>query len=319
MSGHTLSAVMPNYNHGHYLAEAILGMAEQSRPPDELVILDDASTDDSVRVIESLLGRFPFLRLIRHDRNQGVSAALERLLAEARGDYLFCAAADDVRLPGFFERAMAMAAQHPEAGVIFGNVRLIDEAGRHLGLFGAQQWPEPLYASPRRFLEEYLMREVPSQSLSSGTIYRTDALRELGGYRPELGSWTDTFAIHAIGLKYGVGYLACEVARVRMLAASYSNQTVAQPHKLLDIIARAAHLMRSPEFRDRFPERYVRRWSRSYRYRVVRDFFLGAEPQGRRRPPFVVRNLRRLPRLWAALRLWCYQGDVSCYDRSGGR
>jgi len=319
MSGYTLSAVMPNYNHGRYLAEAILGIAAQSRPPDEFLILDDASTDDSVRVIESFLGRFPFIRLIRHKRNRGVIAAVERLLAEARGDYFFSAAADDIRMPGFFERAMAMAEQHPQAGLICGSVSLIDEADRHLGLFGARQWSEPLYADPQRFLQEYLMREVPSHSLSSGTIYRTDALREVGGHRPELGSWTDTFALRAIGLRYGICYLACEVARVRMLAASYSNQTVAQPRKLLDIIARAEYLMKSPEFCDRFPADYVRHWSRSYRYRVVRDFFLGQEPAGARRPPFLIRNIRRLPRLLPALRLWWYRGDVSCYHRTGGR
>lgn len=79
MNRRTLSAVMPNYNHGRYLAEAIKGIAEQSRPPDEFLILDDASTDNSVQVIQPFLQRFPFLRLIRLDCNGGVLAAVERL------------------------------------------------------------------------------------------------------------------------------------------------------------------------------------------------------------------------------------------------
>ena len=99
MSGPTLSVVMPNYNHSRYLAEAILGIATQSRPPDEFVVLDDASTDDSVRVIESFLDRFSFLRLIRLERNVGVLAAIRRLQAEVHGDYLFCAAAEMI-IPG---------------------------------------------------------------------------------------------------------------------------------------------------------------------------------------------------------------------------
>ncbi len=309
MSGCTLSAVMPNYNHGRYLAEAVAGIATQSRPPDELIVLDDASTDDSVRVIEPLVDRFPFMRLIRLERNGGVLAAIERLLAEARGDYVFFAAADDVRMPGFFERAMAMAQQYPQAGLVCGGVSLIDEADRHLGYFGVRRWNEPLYADPRRFLEEYLLSEVPSHSLSSASIYRRDALLEVGGYRPELGSWADSFAVRAIGLKRGICYVPMEAVRVRMLARSFSHQTATQPRRLLDIIARAERLMQSEEFRDVFPAHYVCHWTRSYRYRTVRDFFLGPEPAGGRRPSFLVRNFRRLPRLLPALALWLYRGD----------
>ncbi len=309
MSECTLSVAMPNYNHGRFLAEAVLGIATQSRPPDEFIVLDDASTDNSVEILLPFLERFPFMRLIRLERNQGVLAAIERLVAECRGRYVFLPAADDVRLPGFFERAMALAERYPQAGLICGGVSLIDEAGRNFGYFGVRKWNEPLYADPKRFLEEYLMAEAPSHSLSAATIYRRDAFLEVGGLRPELGSWSDTFAIRAIGLKHGVGYLPMEAVRVRMMAESFSHQTVAEPKKVLDIIARAERLMLSDEFRGIFPAAYVRRWARSYRYRVVRDFFLGADPPGVPRPSFLVRNFRRLPRLLPTLRLWFYRGQ----------
>jgi glycosyltransferase involved in cell wall biosynthesis len=305
-----LSVAMPNYNHGRYLAEAVLGIATQSRPPDEFIVLDDASTDDSVEILRPFLERFPFMRLIRLDRNQGVLAAIERLSAEARGRYLFLPAADDVRMPGFFERAMALAEEYPQAALVCGGVSLIDEAGRHLGYFGVQKWNEPLYADPRRFLEEYLMVESPSHSLSAATIYRRDAFLELGGLRPELGSWSDSFVIRALGLKYGICYVPMEAVRVRMLPQSFSHQTMSEPKKLLDIIARAERLMLSDEFRDIFPPAYARHWARSYRYRTVRDFFLGPEPSSGPRPSFFLRNLRRLPKLLPALRLWFYRGQL---------
>lgn len=305
----SLSVVMPNYNHARYLAEAIVGIAAQSRPPDEFVVLDDASTDESVRVVEPFLDRFPFMRLIRLERNGGVLAAIERLLAEARGEYIFFAAADDVRMPGFFEQAMAIAQQHPQAGLVCGGVSLIDEDGHHLGYFGVSKWTEPLYADPHRFLEEYLLAEVPSHSLSCATIYRREAFDAVGGYRPELGSWADSFAVRAIGLKHGICYVPMEAVRARMLVQSFSYQAVAEPRRLLDIIARAERLMQSEEFRDVFPAGYARRWARSYRYRTVRDFFLGPEPAEGPRPSFRVRNIRRLPRLLPALTMWFYRGD----------
>jgi len=131
----------------------------------------------------------------------------------------------------------------------------------------------------------------------------------VGGYRPELGSWADSFAVRAIGLKHGICYVPMEAVRARMLVHSLSHQTVSQPRRLLDIIARAERLMESEEFRDVFPAGYARRWARSYRYRTVRDFFLGPEPAGGRRPSFLARNFRRLPRLLPALALWFYRGD----------
>ena len=319
MSAPTLSVIMPNYNHGHYLAEAITGIAIQSRPPDEFLILDDCSTDDSLQVITHLAQRFRFIRVIRHERNLGVIAAHRRLFAEAQGDYVLAAAADDVRLPGFLEQAMHMVERFPQAGLVFGMVRMIDEHGGHLLMGEASRWHEPLFADPQRFLHEYLQVERPSQSPSSGTIYRRSALEEVGGFRAELGSWADTFAIRAIGLKYGVCYVPVEVAQFRVLKGSFSQQSDVQPRKMLDVIARAAALMNSPEFQDRFPADYVRGWQRAYRWQVIRDYFLGPEVPGRPRPSFLIRNFRRLPRVLQTLLLYLYPGDLSCYgDRPRG-
>ncbi len=313
MSASTLSVIMPNYNHGRYLAEAIVGIATQSRPPDEFLVLDDASTDNSLEVIAPLADRFRFIRVIRHERNAGAIAAHQRLFAEAHGDYLLAAAADDIRLPGFFERAMEMAERFPGAGLVFGMVRMVDEKGGHLLMGDARRWGEPLYADPGRFLREYLLVERPSQSLCSGTIYRRRAFLEIGGYRAELGAWADTFAFRAVGLKHGVCYVPTEFAQFRVLAGSVSHQSNTEPRTMLDLIARAAALMTAAEFRDRFPADYVRRWRRDFRWQVIRDYFLGPEVPGRPRPPFLVRNLRRLPRVLRTLSLFLYRGDVSCY------
>ena len=57
MSRPTLSVGMPNYNHGHLIGRALDAIVAQSRPPDELIIVDDASTDRSLEVIESYAKR----------------------------------------------------------------------------------------------------------------------------------------------------------------------------------------------------------------------------------------------------------------------
>jgi len=308
MSGPTLSVLMPNYNHAKYLATAIEGVLNQTRAPDEFLILDDASTDDSLDIITSYAERYPVIRVLRNTTNAGVVGAHRRLFEEARSRYVCTAPADDAHLPQYYEHGMRMAAEHPQAGIIFGKIRVIDERGRELGELGVRRWQKPLYATPQQFLNEYLEVEAASHSLCGATMYRRDAFREVDWYRPELGSWSDTFAARAIGLKYGAGYMAEVVYLWRRLTSSYSGKSRANPRHTLDIIARAARLMRSPEFRDRFPESHVRRWERQYLRLTMWNAWQG-EGFGFRpkQASFWLRSLRRLPKLPGALALALYR------------
>lgn len=311
MTGPTLSVVMPNYNHAHYLPRSIKAIAEQTRPPDEFLILDDASTDNSVEIIAAHAERYPCIRLIRNQRNAGVNLANERLFGLATGTYLHPAAADDDRSPTFFEKTMTMAARYPHAGLIFGQVLVKNEADQEIGRVGVRQWNEVLYANPRQYLDEYLEIELASHSASPATIYRRDAFDEVGRYRTELGPWADTFAARAIGLKYGAVYIPEQFATDYRLPGSYSQEAKRNPRYSIDVIAHASSLMRSPEFRERFPADHVRRWERRFRRLVAWNYLLDVD-RGAARRPFVMRNLARLPRVAPAVGLLWYQGKPAC-------
>jgi len=71
----TVGAVVPNYNHARLIPEAIAALQAQTRPFDEIVVVDDGSTDDSIAVITRLAEADPRIRLIPHERNQGAVAA----------------------------------------------------------------------------------------------------------------------------------------------------------------------------------------------------------------------------------------------------
>ena len=265
----TLSVITPSYNHAAYVNQAIESVVNQSRPPDEYLILDDASTDDSVARIERQAAIHGCIRLLRNERNLGAVPSLSRLVQEARGDYLFCGAADDYALPGFFERAMQMAEWHPQAGVIFGRMIAVDAQGHALRQYGASRYREPVFIPPGSFLRDYLEREPAYRSLSAATIYRRDCLLEVGGFRPELGHWCDTFAIRAIALKYGACYVPELFAAWRKLPDGLSQGTRRKLRESFAIVDSAAALMRSPALADRFPPAHVRRWRRNYRRAIV--------------------------------------------------
>lgn len=267
----TLSVVMANYNHAKYLPQAISAITSQSRPPDELIVLDDGSTDDSLKVLDQFAARIPYIRVIKHATNKGLFAASTAVFAAASGEYVYAAAADDYVFPGFFQKAMELAQRYPVAGVIFGGCRTIDEQGNFINTFQLQSFREPVYLSPDRYLTEYVDVELPTASFSGSSIVKRVPFLESGGYRPELLSWCDTFAIRVIALKYGACYLPTICTAHRMSSASYSGLTRNNHRRTLEIIARAAGLMRGAEFRNLFPEPSVRRWEQGYRALVLRQ------------------------------------------------
>src|SRR5437879_10432527 len=95
----TLSVVLPNFNHARLLPRAIRGLLAQERPADEILVVDDGSTDDSLSVIEAIAAVTPSITLLRNETNRGVIPTLARGLRAAQGRYVYFAAADDWVLP----------------------------------------------------------------------------------------------------------------------------------------------------------------------------------------------------------------------------
>lgn len=326
---------MCNYNHGRYLAQAVEAIVNQSRPPDEFIILDDGSSDDSVRIIKSYAIRYPYIHFLQNECNRGVLASVQKAYAAQHCDYVYWGAADDYVLPDFFEKAMAMADRYPQAGVIFGNFIAVNDKGSTLGSIRPSLLEEACFVRPQQFLENYLEIERPDHSLSGATIYRRECLQDVGGFRPELGSWCDTFAINAIALKHGACYVPEVFMCWRVLPGSLSTSTATQPKRLLDIVARASYLMRSAGFQRVFPQDFVESWECRYRKLIIEEHLRSlCQPTG-----FLVRDnsgqnlfqrkisqaiascVRRLRaglhrKTIAKQRLFLerYRGDLSCYQ-----
>lgn len=316
MSKPTIATVMPNYNHAAYLPAAIESVLSQTRPPDEFLILDDASTDNSVEVIRSYAGDNPTIRLIQGTVNIGVHAAHRRLFELATCDYIDPMAADDLRYPRCYELALAMAEQYPRAGILFGKMVMSSATGIPEATLGASAWMQSTYAEPERFMREYLEREPPSQSLMAATFFRREPFREVGWYCEELGPWGDTLAANAIALKYGACYVPEPFACWRKAPGSFSQKTSIDPRATLDLINRAASVMRSKRFRPYFPDPFVKRWKRAYAWRTIKEYWrcdntdeipLGASIWTRYR--------HRVPRTLEALSLFWHRSDPSSASR----
>ena len=91
-----LSVVIPNFNHGAYLRASLEAVLAQTCTANEIIVIDDASTDHSLAIVSSFLHRHPNLRLVQNPRNLGCVRSLNRGLGLARGSTVYFGAADDL-------------------------------------------------------------------------------------------------------------------------------------------------------------------------------------------------------------------------------
>ena len=144
----SVSVVVPNFNHGKLLIRAILALMAQRSPPSEIIIIDDASTDDSLEIAARLQKRFPCIRLIRHEQNRGTVAGLNEGLHAATQELIYFGAADDYTFPNFLFLAEQSLAAYSAAAFFCARVVIVDPAGRILG-YRPFMWPSPHPALPR--------------------------------------------------------------------------------------------------------------------------------------------------------------------------
>ncbi|WP_168209188.1 glycosyltransferase family 2 protein [Agromyces intestinalis] len=112
-----MSVVIPCFNYGRYLAAAIDSALAQAGAQIEVIVVDDASTDDSAAVATAY---GEHVRLVRHTRNSGPVATFNDGLAVATGEYLVRLDADDILTPGSVARAVALAEAEPSVGLVYG-------------------------------------------------------------------------------------------------------------------------------------------------------------------------------------------------------
>jgi glycosyltransferase involved in cell wall biosynthesis len=260
----TLSVIMPNYNHAGFLPESLGAILAQSFSPIEIIILDDASTDNSVEVIERIARVDSRVKLVRNERNIGVEATVNRLLGMATGDYLYSPSADDRILPGFFEKSMTLLARYPQAGLCSTIGRLIDEQGHDRGIRSL-----PVISREARFFSPEEVQRVLltyGRWIDAGSvIYRRDAFAREGGQIMELGSFADTFTNLVIALRYGACFIPEPLSCWRQMATGHAARSGIDWNAYLDRGTYAAMLMRT-RYGDLFPTKFVDNFERHWMY-----------------------------------------------------
>lgn len=176
----TVSVVLATYNGARFLGEQLESLRVQTRLPDELVVADDASSDDTVQIVRDFARRAPFpVRVIEQESHQGTGANFETAMRASSGAIIAICDQDDRWLPDKVAVMAEHMAEHPRALLAFSDAVLIDATGRWISRsrwriagFGPAQWT----AMERDPLGEMLKRQVVSGCTAAVRRELVDAL-----------------------------------------------------------------------------------------------------------------------------------------------
>ncbi|HSS21919.1 MAG TPA: glycosyltransferase [Pyrinomonadaceae bacterium] len=125
-----VAVVVPSYNHGRFIGTTLRSIMKQSLWPAQLLVIDDGSTDDSVRVIERELSNCAFPCEFVARENRGLCATLNEGFARTSGDYFAYLGSDDLWLPEFLHARVELLEKRPDAALAYGHAYFIDEENR---------------------------------------------------------------------------------------------------------------------------------------------------------------------------------------------
>lgn len=172
-----ISVLTTLFNHERYIKDALQSALAQTLPPSEIIVLDDASTDNSLKAARSV--GHPAIRVLSEKCNLGGPNTMKGLSA-CKGELIAILNSDDVWAPGKLEKQSSHLASSPQTGAIFTHIRTIDESGapwtsnshRHQQAFGAKN------RSRHEWLRHFFL--VGNPFCASSALIRKECFDRLG-------------------------------------------------------------------------------------------------------------------------------------------
>ncbi|MGV8994331.1 MAG: glycosyltransferase family 2 protein [Flavobacterium sp.] len=130
-----VSIICLSYNHEKFVAQALDSVVNQTYKNIELLIADDCSPDNSAEVIEKWLLNHPEIHFTRNTVNLGNTKTFNALFRKSKGEFIIDLAADDILKPDCVSNQLQGFENHQDAGLVYGNMKLIDENDKDLGYY----------------------------------------------------------------------------------------------------------------------------------------------------------------------------------------
>ncbi|MCK1453107.1 glycosyltransferase [Bradyrhizobium sp. 35] len=179
----SVDAIIPCYQYGHFLWECADSILRQCGPELRLLIIDDASTDNTPQVAEELVRADSRVEFRRHAVNHGHISTFNEGLAWAAADYMILLSADDYLMPGAIERSVRLMDDNPSVGLTFGGAVAL-----HQGHEEVVPLPPELGAGTKTLAGRDFIKMGGSRNivLAPSVMVRTSLQKKVGGYLPDL-------------------------------------------------------------------------------------------------------------------------------------
>jgi len=180
----SVSVAIATYNRAPMVCEAIQSALTQTRPPDEIVVVDDASSDSTAEELNRLAALHPKLRVHRRESNSGGIVIWNEAVARARGEFIAFCTDDDRFLPGHLDASLAYLEKHPEIGVVHSSFIDAVESGATVAFE-----PRPLRShvpleTNRNNVLRYMARYYNWPFHPSTLVIRREVWERMGGFDP---------------------------------------------------------------------------------------------------------------------------------------
>ena len=214
-----ISLVIPAFNTGKYLARCLDSVLKACDPDCEVIIVDDASTDDTAEVADRYMQRDPRVYLVRLDEHAGAAAARLRGVSEAQGEWIFFVDSDDTLPADAITALRGMIS--PDVDIIAGNMTIVENGSRSLSLTG-----QKFDMKGKEFAEYVMTNEV--SVLLIGKMYRRTLFDNM---------FWDTAPIYG-GIYHRMLLLsmACAARKVRVNPAAHVYNYLKRPFTLSALI-----------------------------------------------------------------------------------
>lgn len=166
----TISAVLPTHNGEKYLGESIQSLLDQSYPNWELIVVDDGSTDSTLRIARTFAMRDSRIRLISNQINQGLPVSLNRGFQEARGEFYSWTSDDNLYRSNALEEMVEILRSRAEIDIVYSDYSTLDHNG-----------------NVTRSVQALPPERLPFiNGIGPCFLFKRCVFEELGGYRAEL-------------------------------------------------------------------------------------------------------------------------------------
>ncbi|MCX7927272.1 MAG: glycosyltransferase [Candidatus Omnitrophica bacterium] len=214
-----VSVIIPTHNDGKYISEAISSVLEQTYSDFEIVVVDDGSIDNTEIIVHQYLNNFPQKIKYFFQKNSGPSAARNKGIREAKGEYIAFLDADDVWLPSKLTIQLSFLESFESIGAVGCGVYDIDESGNIIKVIRGNEITKKMY-----FCRDLIIRNVIGGG-PSGVLIRREVFDKVGLFDESLRGSEDRDMWLRIEEMYEIANIDEPLVKTRIYSDSYSKNT----------------------------------------------------------------------------------------------